>query len=195
MIWLACWLQGAGACTVCWCERLLWVFNVYFLQIYVMFLSKSNLRGGVVVSISDPHRHVVVGAPSSIEPAGDQDGSRIFLDVKVFFLIATWEQKKKNETRKRWMEKERQSALFHQVFICYSMWGHESGGAQLSGVISRMMCQTLLVWFWPVAGMMHLGIVDQHCSDFPVGGGGAVINDPISNVERPFRVIRNVFRF
>lgn len=49
----------------------------------------SNLCGGVVVAIGDPHCHVVVGAASCIEPAGDQDGSRISLDVKVLFLIAT----------------------------------------------------------------------------------------------------------
>lgn len=49
----------------------------------------SNLCGGAVVAIGDPNRHVVVGASSRIEPAGDGDGSRIPLDVKVLFFITS----------------------------------------------------------------------------------------------------------
>ena len=50
--------------------------------------------------------------------------------------------------------------------------------------MSQMMCQTLQVWFWMVAGMMHLGIDLQSMKnggDFPVGG--AVINEQLSNFE------------
>lgn len=49
----------------------------------------ADLCGGAVVPISHPHRHVVVGAASSIEPAGDGDGSRVPLDVEVLLLVAT----------------------------------------------------------------------------------------------------------
>lgn len=49
----------------------------------------ADLRGGAVVPIGHPHRHVVVGAASSIEPAGDGDGSCVPLDVKVLLLVAT----------------------------------------------------------------------------------------------------------
>lgn len=64
------------------------------------------------------------------------------------------------------------------------MWGYESGRVHLSDVMSQMMCQTLQVWFWMVAGMMHLGIDLQSMKnggDFPVGG--AVINEQLSNFE------------
>lgn len=49
----------------------------------------SNLRGGAVVAVGDPHRQVVVGAPGSIEVAGDGDGSTVSLDVEVLLLITT----------------------------------------------------------------------------------------------------------
>lgn len=42
-----------------------------------------------MVAIGDPHRHVVVGAPSGVESAGDGDDPRVPLDVKVLFFIAT----------------------------------------------------------------------------------------------------------
>lgn len=48
-----------------------------------------HLCGGAVVAIGDPHRHVVVGAPSGVESAGDGDDPRVPLDVKVLFFIAT----------------------------------------------------------------------------------------------------------
>lgn len=42
-----------------------------------------------MVSVSDPHRQVVVGAASCVEAAGDGDGSSVPLDVKVLLLIPT----------------------------------------------------------------------------------------------------------
>lgn len=50
----------------------------------------ADLRGGAVVPVGHPHRHVVVGAAGGVQAAGDGDGARVPLDVKVPLLVATW---------------------------------------------------------------------------------------------------------
>lgn len=125
----------------------------------------SNLCGGVVVAIGNPHRDVVVGASSRIEPAGNWDGSCISLDVKVLFLIATWE-------RDRWRETTRN--LFHQVLMLQyvGLWIRQcpavrcnifddvsdSAGLILTG------CRNDASWHCPPA---------SEELQFPCGGGGA----------------------
>lgn len=49
----------------------------------------SHLCGGAVSAVGDLHRHVVVGASSRIQPAGDGDGSCVPLDVEVFLLVTS----------------------------------------------------------------------------------------------------------
>lgn len=62
--------------------------NIYIHSLCCL-LHVSDLCGGAVMAVGDPHCHVVVGASSCIKPAGDGDGSCIPLDVKVLFFITT----------------------------------------------------------------------------------------------------------
>lgn len=146
------------------------IWDMFVRQPSVFLIRASHLCGGVVVSIGDPHRHVVVGASSRVEPAGDGDGSCVSLDVEVLFFIASWGMSRQTET---WIPS-----------------GYESGRVQLSDVISQVICHAGRVWFWLVAGMMRPGIDLQRLnnrSDFPEGG--AVINDLLSNFGTPLTLV------
>lgn len=128
----------------------------------------ADLRGGAVVPIGHLHRHVVVGVASSIEPAGDGDGSRVPLDVEVLLLVATWGG----------------GAQTHRLIPSGATVrrGHEPGRVQLPDEILPMICHTVYDWFWLVAGMMRLGVDLQsldHLRDFPEEG--AVNDGSLSN--------------
>ena len=75
----------------------------------------SHLCGGIMVAVSDPHRQGVVGASSCIKPTGDGYGSWILLDVKVLFLIATWEIERPRRGKK--------DRIFNVRCWWYSIWG------------------------------------------------------------------------
>lgn len=62
------------------------------------FFRVSNLGGGALIAIRHVNSHVVDGASSCIEPAGDGNGSCVSLDVKVLFLIATCKQSTDGQT-------------------------------------------------------------------------------------------------
>lgn len=55
-----------------------------------MIFPAADLRGGAVVPVGHLHRHVVVGVAGGVQTAGDGDGARVPLDVKVLLLVATW---------------------------------------------------------------------------------------------------------
>lgn len=57
-----------------------------------------NLGGGVLMAVRHVNSHVVDGASSRIQPAGDGDGSCVFLDIKVLLLITTCKQDTDGQT-------------------------------------------------------------------------------------------------
>lgn len=56
------------------------------------FVRVSNLGGGDLMAVRHANSHVVHGASSRVEPAGDGDGSCVPLDIKVLLLVATCKQ-------------------------------------------------------------------------------------------------------
>lgn len=59
---------------------------------FSLLIGASDLGGGVLVAVRHLNGHVVHGASSRVEPAGDGDGSCVLLDIKVFLLVTTWKQ-------------------------------------------------------------------------------------------------------
>lgn len=51
--------------------------------------------------VGHPHCHVVVGAAGGVQAAGDGDGARVPLDVKVLLLVATWWGERRRRVRGR----------------------------------------------------------------------------------------------